>query len=464
MAIHQDVETGGNISQDEITQPLIQSDKISAVQTHELSSDTSKGSLWVVLLSTFVAVCGSFEFGSCVGYSAPTQKGIRNDLGLSLAEYSVFGSILNIGAMIGAVTSGRIADLTGRKWAAWSLDLGRFSMGYGIGIVSYVVPVFIAEITPKNLRGGLTTVHQLMICSGVSVAFVVGVVVTWRTLALTGLVPCLILLLGLFFIPESPRWLAKVGREKEFKAALQRLRGKDADISKEAAEIQEYIETLEKLPKAGIQDLFQRRYALSVIVGVGLIAFQQFGGINGVAFYASEIFVSAGFSSGSVGTISIACVQVPITALGAILTDRTGRRPLLLIASTGTCLGNFLTAISFFLKDHGVLSGWAPMIALAGILIYIGSFSLGLGAVPWVIMSEIFPMNIKGIAGSLVTLMHWFGAWVVSYAFNFLMIWSSSGTFFLNAGVSAATVLFIAKLVPETKGRTLEEIQASMNS
>lgn len=396
----------------------------------------------------------------------------------------MFGSILTIGAMIGAVTSGRITDLIGRKGAmrmsavfcltgwlaiffsqgALSLYAGRFCSGYGIGVLSYAVPVFIAEITPKHLRGGLTTLNQLLICTGLSVVFIIGTVVSWRLLTLVGLVPCFILLFGLLFVPESPRWLAKVGREKEFEVALRKLRGKNADISMEAAEIQDNIETLESLPKAGIQDLFQRRYALPVIVGVGLMVSQQFGGINGIAFYASETFVSAGFSNGKMGTIAMGCIQVPVTILGAILMDKTGRRPLLLISASGTFLGCLLAGFSFLLKGHDLLLGWVPVLALSGILVYLGSFSLGMGAVPWVMMSEIFPINMKGIAGSLVTLVNWFGSWAVSYTFNFLMSWSSSGTFFLYAGVSAVTVVFVVKLVPETKGKTLEQIQISMSS
>ncbi|XP_068661174.1 sugar transporter ERD6-like 16 [Aristolochia californica] len=485
MAIDQDLENGSSNTREvkEMNRPLIDNyEKI--VIAREEGGAHDGGSIGMVLLSTFVAVCGSFEFGICMGYSAPTQADIREDLGLSLAEYSLFGSIVTIGAMIGAVTSGRIADFAGRKGAmgmsaicclvgwlavyfsqgALSLDIGRFCTGYGIGVLSYVVPVFIAEITPKNLRGGLTTINQLMICTGVSVAFIIGTIVPWRLLALTGLIPSVILLIGLCFIPESPRWLAKVGRQKDFEVALRRLRGKDADISNEAAEIKDYIETLENLPKGKILDLFNRRYARSVIVGVGLMIFQQFGGINGILFYASETFVSAGFSSGKLGTIAMGCVQIPITALGALLMDKSGRRPLLMFSSTGTCLGCLLTGTSLYLKAHGMLLGWVPILALSGILLFLGSFSLGMGAVPWVMMSEIFPINIKGIAGSLVTSVNWFGSWAVSFTFNFLMSWSSPGTLFLYAAVSAIAVVFVAKVVPETKGRTLEEIQADMNS
>ncbi|KAJ6323522.1 hypothetical protein OIU76_010931 [Salix suchowensis] len=481
-----DVERGEVNGLEDLEKPLILEERIVVIDdNHETDQDQeSTGSIGMVLLCTFVAVCGSFEFGSCVGYSAPTQSAIREDLNLSIAEYSMFGSILTIGAMFGAITSGRIADFIGRKGAmrmsacfcitGWlavffstgpsSLDAGRILTGYGIGVFSYVVPIFIAEIAPKNLRGGLTTLNQLMIVTGSSTAFLIGSAITWRGLALTGIVPCVSLLVGLCFVPESPRWLAKVGLEKEFREALQKLRGKDADVTREAAEIQVYLETLQALPKAKLLNLLESKYIRSVIIGVALMVFQQFGGINGVGFYASETFASAGLSSAKIGTIAYACIQIPITMLGAVLMDKSGRRPLIMISATGTFLGSFLAGTSFFLKGHDLLLEWVPILAVAGVLIYVSAFSIGMGAVPWVIMSEIFPINIKGIAGSLVVLVNWLGAWAVSFTFNFLMDWSSSGTFFVYSGFSVLTVLYVAKFVPETKGKTLEEIQKSINS
>uniref|UniRef100_A0A7N0TUP6 Major facilitator superfamily (MFS) profile domain-containing protein n=1 Tax=Kalanchoe fedtschenkoi TaxID=63787 RepID=A0A7N0TUP6_KALFE len=416
MAIKDDIQSAENSNQEEIQEPLILQHQKSLKhggRTADEAQTSRKESLWMVYLSTFVAVCGSYEFGTCVGYSSPTQAAIIEDLGLSVGEYSVFGSILTVGAMIGAVTSGPIADFVGRKGAmrvaaafcfiGWLaiyfakepmlLDFGRLTNGFGMGVFSYVVPVLIAEISPKNLRGALTTLNQVMICSGVSISFVIGTVVTWRTLALIGIIPCGIVILGLFLIPESPRWLAKKGYQKEFIDALQKLRGRDADISQESTEIQEYIETLDRLPKATLVDLFQRRYLSSVTIGVGLMVFQQFGGINGICFYVSSIFESAG-------------------------------------------------------RIH----------------VYIGSFSAGMGAVPWVVMSEIFPINIKGKAGSLATLVNWFGAWAVSYTYNYLISWSSYGTFVLYAAVNALAIAFVIKVVPETKGKTLEQIQAAINS
>ncbi|KAK4739184.1 hypothetical protein R3W88_002881 [Solanum pinnatisectum] len=444
--------------------------------------DTPAPATLTVVFSTLIAVSGSFVFGSAVGFSSPAQNGIIKDLDLSVAEYSVFGSIWTIGAMIGAVMSGKLADLFARRgamgfselfcllgWLAiifgknalW-LDIGRLLMGYGVGIISYVVPVYIAEITPKNLRGAFTTVNQLMICCGASLMYVVGVIINWRLLAVIGAIPCIIQLLGLFFIPESPRWLAKAGQWKECEASLQRLRGKDANISEEAAEIKDYTETLQKLSEAKIIDLFQKKYAHSLIVGVGLMVLQQFGGVNAIAYYASSIFESAGFS-GRIGSIAMVVVQIPMQVLGVLLMDKSGRRLLLMVSAAGTCLGCFLVGSSFLLQD---LQLWksSPFLALVGILVFTGSFSLGMGGIPWVIMSEIFPINVKGLAGSLVTVVNWFGSWIVSYSFNFLMLWSSEGTFFIFSAVCGATVMFVAKLVPETKGRTLEEIQSSMNS
>ncbi|KAL6581842.1 hypothetical protein OROMI_005856 [Orobanche minor] len=224
------------------------------------------------------------------------------------------------------------------------------------------------------------------------------------------------------------------------------------------------IDALRDLPKVRMLELFDGKYMRPLIIGMGLMVLQQLGGINGIGFYTSETLVAAGFSSGKIGSIAYAIIQVPITMIGAMLMDKSGRRPLLMVSATGTFLGCFLTGASFFLKGQALLIKCVPILAVSGVLVYIGAFSIGMGSVPWVIMSEIFPIHVKGVAVSLVVLVAWLGAWTVSYTFNFLISWSATGTFTTYAGFCALTVLFVAKIVPETKGKTLEEIQASFNS
>ncbi|KAA3472748.1 sugar transporter ERD6-like 5 [Gossypium australe] len=381
-----------------------------------------------------------------VGYSSPAKSDIMEDLGLSLSKYAVYGSILTVGGMLEAACSGKIADLVGRRGVsllltvtyvkdAWNpvsclmqamgiseifcitgwfaivfskdalwLDLGRLLVGCGSGVLCYVIPLYVAEIAAKNVRGAFSSLTILMLCCGKAVMFIMGSLINWRTSALIGVISCVLQLIGLFLIPESPRWLAKTNETKEFEAVLRRLR--------------EYIE---QIPDEGLLNLFQKRYAYPLIVGAGLMMFQQFGGLNGFSYYTSFIFESAGFPS-TVGSIGIAVLQrIFMAIIGVLFIDKSGRRPLQLV---------------FFL-----------------------SFELGMGGIPWIIVSEIFPLNIRGSGGSMVNLINWTSSWVVSYTFPLLFEWNSAGTFFIFAFMGAVGTVFIGKLVPETKRRPLQELQ-----
>ncbi|KAH9754743.1 Sugar transporter ERD6-like 11 [Citrus sinensis] len=223
-----------------------------------------------VILSTLVAICGSVAYGCSVGYSSPVEAGITADLGLSLIE------------------------------DAWSLYLGRCSLGIGLALMTYV----------------------LLVASGLSVIYLVGSVVSWRALALIAAVPCLLQVVGLFFIPESPRWLAKIGKEKELETTLQRLRGKTADISMESADIQDYTQTFKNDSRAGIFDLFQRKYAYSLSVGVGLMVMQPLVGSAAIAYYASYIFAAADLLTAIIQASAIGtCLSLSIIALAFCLQD-----------------------------------------------------------------------------------------------------------------------------------------------
>ncbi|KAK8633741.1 hypothetical protein V6N13_014579 [Hibiscus sabdariffa] len=431
-----------------------------------------------VIFSTLVAVSGAYAFGSAVGYSSPAKTGVMEDLGLSLAQYAVFSSILTVGGVIGAACSGKMADRLGRRcamgisqifcitgWLAivfskdalW-LDLGRLLVGCGSGVLCYVIPLYLSEISTKNVRGALASLFTVMLCCGKAVMFITGSLINWRTSALIGAIPCVLQLIGVFFIPESPRWLAKTNAPKVFEAALRRLRGENADISQEATDIRLYSEYMQQISDEGFLNLFQKRYINQLTVGVGLMVFQQIGGLNGFAYYTSFIFESAGFPS-SVGSIAVAVLQILMAILGVLFIDKFGRRPLLLISASGTCLGCVITGLSFFLQDFHASKDLTATLVIIGVLVFMLSFDVGLGGIPWIIVSEIFPINIKGSGGSLVNLMNWTSSWVVSYTFTFLFEWNSAGTFFIFAFIGAVGILFIGKLVPETKGRTLEELQ-----
>ncbi|KAK8508842.1 hypothetical protein V6N13_090795 [Hibiscus sabdariffa] len=459
---------------------LVYNEENGGVGVGDEGSVAVSGVTAILALSTFVSACIAFGIGCSMGYSSPTQSSIMEDLGLSVAEFSLFGSILSIGGILGAVVSGKITDLLGRKrtmwilnlfyisgWLAiafakvpWLLNLGRLSLGFTKGISSYLVLVYIAEITTKNVRGRFSAIVPLMVSWGLSFMYVVGSFVHWRTLALIATIPGLLQLLFLFFIPESPRWLAKVGRDKELEAALLSLRGDKTDIFDEAAEIKGFVESLKSFSKEGIFDIFQKKYVRPLLLVVGMLVLLNLGGVNAFTYYSGVIFVSTGISS-MVGLITMAAVQTVIGILGTTLIDKSGRRPLVLVSSAGLCFSSFLTGLSFCLKEFHWWDQGSPIIALIGLLMYMGMYVLGAG-MPLLLLSELFPINVKGSAGSIGNFLGDISGLLVAYYFNILIEWNPAGIFFIFSAFCFANFVLSATMVPETKGRTLEEIQASI--
>ncbi|XVF17905.1 hypothetical protein REPUB_Repub10bG0164900 [Reevesia pubescens] len=387
--------------------------------------------------------------------------------------------------MVGAIASGQIAEYIGRKgslmiaaipniigWLAISfakdssfLCLGRLLEGFGVGIISYTVPVYIAEIAPQNMRGSLGSVNQLSVTIGIMLAYLLGLFANWRVLAVLGTLPCILLIPGLFFIPESPRWLAKMGLMEDFEASLQVLRGFDTDISVEVNEIKRAVASSSKRTTIRFADLKRKRYWYPLMIGIGLLVLQQLSGINGVLFYSSNIFERAGVSSSNAATFGLGAIQVVATGVTTWLVDKAGRRLLLMVSSSGMTLSLLLVAVAFYVEaivtEDSDLYSIMGILSLVGLVAFVISFSLGVGAIPWIIMSEILPVNIKGLAGSVATLANWLMSWAITMTANLLLTWSGGGTFTLYAIVAAFTIVFVALWVPETKGRSLEEIQSS---
>ena len=340
------------------------------------------------------------------------------------------------------------------------LIAARIIAGVAIGIASFVAPLYISEIAPVEIRGKLVSLNQLAITVGIVVSYAADYALSaghaWRWMFALAAVPAAAFGIGLFSIPDSPRWLMARGHADHAEAVLKRLRTPKRATS-ELAEIQKSVGQQE----GHWSELLGPLLRPAMIVGIGLAVSQQITGINTVIYYAPTILRFAGFASASVAilaSVGVGIVNVIMTLVAIQLIDKVGRRPLLLVSLAGMTLSLVVLGLAFALPNLVGSIGWIAPISL---MAYVDFFAVGLGPVFWLVLSEIYPLRIRGRAMSIGTIANWGANLIVAVTFLTLtQVLGKSATFWLYGAISIAAWLFAFFLVPETKGKTLEQIEA----
>jgi sugar porter (SP) family MFS transporter len=437
-----------------------------------------------VLRLAIVAALGGFRFGYDTGVISGALPFIAKEIGGGeFNEQAYVGSLL-IGAVLGAILAGFSADAISRRrtkiiagcvyvigalGSALSqtpaeLIGARFVLGIAVGTASFVAPMYISELAPKRIRGGVTSFNQLMVVSGIMAAYIVnwalkGAADNWRWMLGLGALPGLALAIGMYFQPFSPRWLVEQGRDEEALRTLRRARDDDDGAQQELEEIKQAASE-----EGGFRDVWRPRVRPLVAIGLVLAIAQQFIGVNTVIYYAPTILKFTGLSTDSAITqaLSVGITNVVFTIVAIVLLDRVGRRVLLIVGTSGCILS--LAMLGVFFASSG-LQNSASWVALVCLIVYIASFAVGLGPVFWLVISEIFPLSVRSPAMSLSTVGNWSSNFLVSSFFLTLVgAISRQGTFWLYGGLGVLSLIFFIVRVPETKGRSLEQIEQELGS
>ena len=448
-----------------------------------------------LLLITAVSALGGLLFGYDTGVINGAQFYLSKYFELNDALKGwVVGSAL-LGCFIGAIIAGPLSIKIGRKYSliisavlftlsAWGSGLPsifpetvsvlvffRIIGGLGIGIASMNAPMYIAEIAPSAIRGKMVTYYQLAIVIGFFVVFLAtyfignnlseaeNIQFGWRRMFWSELIPSCLFLLLLFFVPKSPRWLALKGNNEEALIVLTKIHGQE-QASKEILEIQDSFKTSNDGSKV---NFFSKIILGIILIGTTLSILQQFTGINAVMYYGADIFEKAlGFGKEDIllQQILLAFVNLVFTFVAMFTVDKFGRKPLIYIGSLGMIVGFLLLGISLQQQSVGFIS-------LLGVLIFIGSFALSMGPVVWVLLSEMFPNKIRSVAMSIAVAAQWAANYVVSQSFPIVMgsdvnnstTWNGSLPYFIFIVFIGLIVVVTYKYVPETKGKSLEELE-----
>jgi sugar porter (SP) family MFS transporter len=436
-----------------------------------------------VVLASGVTALGGLLFGYDTGVVSGALLFLKDDFGgLSSFDQELVTSLLLVGAAVGALFAGRIADRIGRRLTVLGTALifvvgvllaasapafgfllaARVVIGLAVGAASMVVPLYIGEVAPPGIRGALVSLNQLAITSGILVSYLADYWLadtkSWRLMFGLAAIPAVLLFVGMLFQAESPHWLVMRGRDAEARRVLARLRAPE-EIEPEIAEVHRVTE----LEQLHTRDLLSAKLRPMLTVGVLLAVFQQVTGINTVIYYAPTLLKGAGFgTNGSLlANVVNGGVNVIMTIIAIRLLDRVGRRTLLLAGTVGMAAGMFLTAFSFIGGEQ--LHGARAVTAVLGLLIYTGSFAIGLGPVFWLLIAEIYPLTIRGVAMSVATIANWAANFVVTI--SFLTIKNAiggMGVFLLFGCLTLVALLYFWREVPETKGRSLQELEQDL--
>lgn len=426
-----------------------------------------------------VAALGGLLFGYDTGVISGALLFLKGDFQLTSTTQEIAVSAVLVGAIIGAILAGRVNDALGRKLTlivlAAIFTIGalltaissgliffvacRMLVGVGIGAAASVVPVYISEMSPPQLRGTLVTFNQLAVTIGIAVSYWVdlafaGAGMGWAPMFATAAIPGLLLFLGMLASPETPRWLASKGRWDEARGVLERIKGANPD--RELIEIRDSLRN--ERQQGGLRELFRPGIRAALLVGVGLAIFQQLVGINTVIYYAPTIFQQAGFASANsaiLATSVVGVVNVLATILATFLLDKAGRRTLLLIGTAMMVLA--LAMLGLVFADD---SGNTGKLTLITLVVYIIAFAISMGPIFWLMSAEIFPTRVRAVGASVCSFANWGANFVVSITFlSLLDALGQSMTFSLYAFMGVLALIFCWLVVPETKGKTLEQIE-----
>lgn len=429
---------------------------------------------------SFISALGGYLFGFDFAVISGALPFLRTQFALTPVWEGFLTGSLALGCIVGCLLAGNIADRYGRKpgliiaaliFAVSSIGIAfsptltyflilRFAAGIGVGMASMLCPMYIAEISPAEVRGRNVAINQLTVVIGILVTNLVNYFLadhgadSWRWMFGLGVVPSAIFLIGVTWLPESPRWLMKSGQAEKAKVILNKIGSAGfAEVTFKAVE-----KSLVGTTKQSYAMVLEKSVRPAVVVGITLAVFQQFCGINVVFNYTSTIFESVGANLNRqlFETVAIGIVNLVFTLLAMWQVDKLGRRPLMLYGSLG--LSVLYIILAFLLQNHfpaGLVSVF--------VLLAISTYAISLAPVTWVLISEIFPNKIRGVASSVAIVSLWGAYFILVFTFPILAkILGAYGPFYLYAVICFLGFLFVKIKVRETKGQTLEELEENL--